>query len=68
MMTQLQRRWGGEFMIIKDENIYNMIIDILKCGDNPQHVKEVQEWIIKRGLDEVFYQVIQIKSRRCPQA
>lgn len=50
--------------MITDEKIYDMIIDILKCGDNPEHVREVQEWIMKCGLDEVFKQVIEIKSKR----
>lgn len=45
-----------------NDQAYNMIVDILDIRKEPENLIELQKWIQKAGIDEVFKKIIQIYS------
>ena len=49
-------------MTVTDNEIYRIIVDIMDIQNEPENIFELDNWIRKIGLQEVYKKIIQIYS------
>ena len=53
---------GRVGMTVTDNEIYRIIVDIMDIQNEPENIFELDNWIRRIGLQEVYKKIIQIYS------